>query len=180
MPQDNVLDEKLNKSFDMLDYDGDGILEWEDYVTFRRRMQEAFSRADKAKQDNLARALYNLWLWLLTNCDRDKKDEQITREEFLSSIREIDREWDTAAQPLVEAQFQLIDQDGNGSVTLSEFQEYCKVLGLEEDIGVSIFQELDDNGDQRIELSEFGGLLRDFYVGNDVTSAGTRLVQSGP
>ncbi|WKX69087.1 EF-hand domain-containing protein [Streptomyces sp. XD-27] len=96
---ENVLDIKLDRSFDMLDADGDGKLEEQDLLVLAGRLGGAFDVDAKGPIERLQRAFAALWEADLKNMDTDGT-ETIDREEFRSGVRravDVDREGSSAA-----------------------------------------------------------------------------------
>lgn len=169
---------KLNRMFDALDVDGDGVIRRED---FERRVA-AVAGVNGWSEDALQLAAYrrtclDQWEGLAEMADADA-DDRVTREEFLRSAevflddRESVRHY---ARGDVQLLFDAMDTDGDGRVTLDEYRRYLEVCGVDVRFAEAFFShaDLDDNG--RLTRREMADAVEEFLLGEDADAAGSFL-----
>ena len=60
----------------------------------------------------------------------------------------------------LRAKFDLLDENGDGQITLVEFAEFCADLDLDPEVVSSRFQRIDTNGDGLLSYEEFRAALK--------------------
>ena len=113
----------LERRFAVIDIDGNGVWQREDYQQLTRRLCEAFGHAvDSAAGHAVATGQRALFDALLAHMDADG-DQGITQDEFAAALdRSIkDRPgFDTAVRTAARTLLQVADQDGNGALDAGE------------------------------------------------------------
>ncbi|WP_327241524.1 EF-hand domain-containing protein [Streptomyces sp. NBC_01320] len=168
MSQHSPLDDKADVLFTLLDTDGDGAVDRDDYLTEGHRFLDAYDvPVDSPKGKALLGARGAMWERCTALVDHDH-DGVISRGEF--------HEWIKATQgpdamsiedvllPMHRAQFEIIDSDGDGTVDRDEFMAWRTRLGYSRDGVAALFSKTDADKDGRITLDEFHRANSSFAV----------------
>jgi Ca2+-binding EF-hand superfamily protein len=169
---------KLERMFELLDLNGDGLVDRADFV----QRVEAFARlrgwgqGSPELERNLAFALEE-WENLRETADTDE-DGGVTREEFLryGDVFLDDRDAVRAyARGDVQLLFDAMDTDGDGRIARDEYRAYLEVHGVDA-AGADLFfdhADLDENG--RISRREMAHAVEEFLLSQDPDAAGNFL-----
>ena len=85
----------------------------------------------------------------------------LTYEEFAQKYQE---SFDTVEHDKgIKVQFDIIDADGNGEISLKEWTDHYKVMGLDTNHAKPSFDAIDTNGDGTISKEEFFTYLKEFF-----------------
>jgi hypothetical protein len=86
IPPDAEEQAVLERRFAVLDIDGNGVWQWDDYQRLTRRLCEAFGHAaDSAAGQAVAAGQHSLFDALLPYMDADG-DQEITQDEFIAAV----------------------------------------------------------------------------------------------
>ncbi|MFF8567467.1 EF-hand domain-containing protein [Streptomyces albidoflavus] len=173
----NTLTTKLTRQFDALDADMDGLLTWSDFEKYGRRYLDAYQIA---KEDRRARAVVAVcqmqWVELLRHAGVETGE--LTKDQYVNATRLL------AADPsrinLVDSTghviFDLIDMDGDGEISKSEFDRLFREVWKSESPEVmEVFQQVDTDGDGSISRQEFIRTIREHYLSDDPDAPGSFL-----
>ncbi|MGP8296581.1 EF-hand domain-containing protein [Streptomyces inhibens] len=147
--------------FSMYDTDGDGYLTVQDFTERARRLTEAVGEpAESAKAQALHAGMRNTFeqLAALTNVDvegrldLDRFIEAITRAAGSGVIGKV-------VGPSVAATVALADSDGDGVVSREEFTALQRATGFSDAQAEEAFAALDRDGDGRLMVAEWQGLV---------------------
>lgn len=173
---------KLTRKFNLLDFDANGVLERADFervvaeLSSARGLPMGSSRHHQLVERNL-----NLWQALSRFCDTNK-DGRVSLSEWLNFHAEAIRYeqelletipgYESTLDAMASFIFELLDSDGDGKVTRSDYEEFCRAYRIDEaDIGPS-FERLDRNGDGTLSRQEVLQLVIEFYCSNHPESPG--------
>jgi Ca2+-binding EF-hand superfamily protein len=118
------------------------------------------------------------WNALLKGIDADANSE-ITAAEWLNYHENLLTDEAKAMQiilPSMLAMFDVMDIDGNDTISLDEYKNFMRAFGvLERWIGDVVFLKLDINKDGTISKKEWGDLVREMYFNPDPACPGNYL-----
>lgn len=179
MSERTVLDLKLDRSFDMLDANGDGRIGETDVISLAAKLGAAFSVADRERVDRLQQAFAELWASDLAGMDADG-DGRISREEWRAGLRGSvarDREGFLGRMAtMTRAWLALCDSDGDGHITRTEYvNAYTATLALPAERLHQAFTALDADGDGILSGDELINAVDDYYASEDPDAPGNQL-----
>ncbi len=171
---------KLKKLFTLTDVDGNGVIEFQDYL----RVLDFLSRRRGWKEDSpsyqhLKSLLVANWEGLQARADSDN-DGRVTEQEWLETWRLFYQhveaedgipEW---FREFAGSLFEALDIDGDGQVSPHDYATFLEAHGLQEPVD-ELFARLDLNGDGRISAEEALVLAAEFHLGDDPEAPGCWL-----
>jgi Ca2+-binding EF-hand superfamily protein len=170
--------QKLNRMFDAMDVDGDGLIRREDFIHRVAEVARLNSWTDESPElAEYRRVSFEQWEGLRAMADADE-DDQVTREELLRSAEVFlsDRvSVRTYARGDVQLLFDAMDMDRDGRVTLEEYRRYLEVCGVSAGSAEAFFAhvDLDENG--RLSRREMSDAVEEFLLGEDPETPGNFL-----
>ncbi|WP_435059786.1 EF-hand domain-containing protein [Streptomyces sp. bgisy060] len=166
---------KLERSFDALDADRNGYLDWADYQKMADRYIQAYGLS---KDDRRARALQTFcqiyWLELLRHADVD--GDRLTKDQFVTANRlaVIDTSRLNVAEGGGHAIFDVVDVNGDNEIGKDEFARFLRdVWKSDAPDAMDVFVKLDTDGDGVISRHEFIRAVREHYLSNDPDAPGS-------
>ncbi|TGN78159.1 EF-hand domain-containing protein [Streptomyces bauhiniae] len=171
----DVISVKLERSFDALDTNADGYLDWSDYQRLGDRYIHAYQLD---KDDRRARAIQTFcqiyWLELLRHAGVD--GDRLTKEQFVTANRlaVIDTSRLNVTEGGGHAIFDILDVDGDNEINKAEFERFLRdVWGSQAPEAMESFTMLDTDGDGAISRQEFIRAIREHYLSNDPDAPGS-------
>ncbi|MFF0381557.1 EF-hand domain-containing protein [Streptomyces sp. NPDC004286] len=171
----DVVSVKLERSFDALDANHDGYLDWSDYQGLADRYIKAYGLD---KNDRRARALQTFcqiyWLELLRHAGVD--GDRLSKEQFVTANRlaAIDTSRLNVTEGGGHAIFDVIDVDGDNEISKDEFARFLRdVWRSEAPDAMESFTRLDTDGDGAISRMEFIRAVREHFLSNDPDAPGS-------
>jgi Ca2+-binding EF-hand superfamily protein len=170
---------KLNRWFDRLDADHNGVIEEVDYRVVAGRLAEiqGFSEGSPRRR-GLLELYHKNWEALRTAADRDG-DGRVSREEFLGHWERLltQRERFEALVPaIVDEIFSMSDHDGDGKMSEQEHASSLRALEVSEADAKAVFQRLDLDHDGFLSRDDVQRHVVDFYFSSDPDAPGNWLV----
>jgi Ca2+-binding EF-hand superfamily protein len=162
---------KYDKLFRFLDVNLNGMLEFEDMLAYAARITSAFDVAPTApKAQALVDALQLFWDTLLSSLDLDG-DRRISPEEWragmtVAFLDDMDG-FVRAIRPTVLAAAAMVDTDGDGVVSRTEFVRAGIALGVTQEDKEAAFDHLDIDGNGSLSIDEIVEAIRDFVMSED-------------
>ncbi len=179
---------KILHKFELLDLDGNGLIEYADFdrvvegLAAARGWAAGDSRYQRVKTTN-----ENLWTALQTYCDADE-DGSITPDEWLDyhgkalhhaqKLDQVIPGFATTIEAFTAFIHDLLDTDGDGVVTEEDYLELSKAQGIDEVEALRIFDAIDEDRDGDLTLDEVSALVREFYLSDDPESPGNEFFGS--
>jgi Ca2+-binding EF-hand superfamily protein len=169
---------KLARMFDVLDLNGDGYLEEEDFT--RRAHQFAEERGwswdsrDYREQLDFTRGD---WHHLQQSTDADR-DGRVTRDEFLGFADAMLADPDALEQYAyadADLIFRAMDSDDDGRITADEYRMYLRVYHIDGAHARPLFERLDTDGDGFVTRDEILLALKDYLFSDDYEAPGNFL-----
>ncbi|MFD7883913.1 EF-hand domain-containing protein [Streptomyces bauhiniae] len=171
----DVISVKLERSFDALDANQDGFLDWSDYQRLGDRYIQAYQLD---KNDRRARAIQTFcqiyWLELLRHAGVD--GDRLTKEQFVTANRlaVIDTSRLNVTEGGGHAIFDVIDVDQDNEISRAEFERFLRdVWGSQAPDAMDSFTKLDTDGDGAISRMEFIRAVREHFLSNDPDAPGS-------
>ncbi|WP_330236460.1 EF-hand domain-containing protein [Streptomyces sp. NBC_00566] len=171
----DVISVKLERSFDALDANQDGYLDWSDYQKLADRYIQAYRLG---KDDRRARALQTFcqiyWLELLRHAGVDA--DRLSKEQFVTANRlaVIDTSRLNVTEGGGHAIFDVIDVDGDNEISKDEFARFLRdVWRSDAPDAMDSFAKLDTDGDGTISRYEFIRAVREHFLSNDPDAPGS-------
>jgi hypothetical protein len=166
---------KLERTFDIMDANHDGYLDWTDYQKLADRYVQAYRLA---KDDRRARALHNFcqmyWLELLRHAGAD--GDRLSKDQFVTANRlaVIDTSRLNVTEGGGHAIFDVIDVDGDNEIGKDEFARFLRdVWKSDAPDAMDMFTKLDTDGDGVISRHEFIRVVREHFLSNDPDAPGS-------
>ena len=160
----------LERRFAVIDIDGDGVWQRQDYQRLTRRLCEAFGHAaDSAAGQAVAAGQLALFDALLLHMDADG-DQQITRDEFTAALGRAIQDrpgFDTAVRAAARTLVQVADQDGNGALDTGEYARLAAVYGARADEAARAFGRLDQDRNGVLDSAELALAISQFFTSRD-------------
>ncbi|MFF5157880.1 EF-hand domain-containing protein [Streptomyces sp. NPDC000348] len=171
----DVITLKLERTFDSMDANHDGYLDWTDYQKLADRYIQAY-RLDR--DDRRARALQTFcqiyWLELLRHAGVD--EDRLTKDQFVTASRlaVIDTSRLNVTEGGGHAIFDIIDVDGDNEITKTEYERFLRdVWKYDAPDALGMFDRLDIDGDGAISRHEFIRAVREHFLTNDPDAPGS-------
>lgn len=177
--------QKLTHHFRLLDADGNGVIEAVDF----NRVVEALARLRRwsishPRYRDLLLTNRVMWRALTRFCDINE-DARVTLEEWLDfhcNAIYYEREMtlqmpDFAATlgALAKFFYELLDRDGDGTVTRDDYLEFCSAHGLPAERASSRFELFDRDADGVLSREEVFELVDEFYRSDDAEAPGNQF-----
>jgi Ca2+-binding EF-hand superfamily protein len=156
----------------VLDHDGNGVLEEEDFTLIGDGISDQIGYAKNARERlSLKVKAYSLFLQILEDIGKSKAE--LTPDEWLRFYEEFvlvkSNEYIRQASNYL---FLLFDQDGDGYIDEAEYVAMFRAYGLYTANAKMAFDKLDLNSDGRISDEELIKAFSDFFLSSDPDAAG--------
>lgn len=170
---------KLDRRFELLDVDGDGVISAADYDLAAGSVCTAFGhRPGSPAHDRVHMAYLTLWTRISERMDRHGTG-RITRRQFIDayadSIIRSDGGYEQTVAPVADTVMDVIDANGDGLLSLDELTRWFNAYGVCSDDAERIFRRLDIDGDGVLNRLEIQRAIDDFYRGDDPDSPANLL-----
>ncbi|MEM6642018.1 MAG: EF-hand domain-containing protein [Bacteroidota bacterium] len=163
---------KIIHFFNVLDHDGNGILEQEDFELVSEAICDLRGLEKNATERlNLGIKAHGIFVQVLKDLNKDTAI--IRREEW---VKFFDNEILAKSQEYVNNVcsylFSIFDQDGDGFIDEEEYLDMFRAYGLYTAQAKKAFDLLDLNGDGKISEQELIKAFTDFFYATDEKAAG--------
>jgi len=158
----------LERRFAVLDVDGNGVWQRDDYQQATRRLCDAFGHAaGSAAAQAVAAGQRDLFDALLPpHMDADG-DQGITQDEFVTAVGRTvsDRAgFDAAVRTAARAFVQAADQDGNGALDPREYAQLAGVYGVPAHEAAQAFGRHDQDRNGLLDTAELAEAISRFFT----------------
>ncbi|MEU9130438.1 EF-hand domain-containing protein [Kitasatospora sp. NPDC048540] len=171
----DVITVKLERTFQTMDANNDGYLDWTDYQKLADRYIQAYKLG---KDDRRARALQSFcqiyWLELLRHAGVDA--DRLSKDQFVMANRlaSIDTSRLNMADGAGHVIFDVIDVDGDNEISKDEFKRFLRdVWRTEAPDSMDVFNKLDTDGDGAISRQEFIRAVREHFLSDNPDAPGS-------
>ncbi|WNI29720.1 EF-hand domain-containing protein [Streptomyces sp. ITFR-6] len=165
---------KLDRTFDSMDANHDGHVDWTDYQKLADRYIQAYQLD---RDDRRARALQTFcqifWLELLRHSGVDA--DRLTKDQFITANRlaVVDTSRLNVTEGGAHAIFDVIDVDGDNEISKDEFARFLRDVWKTDASGaMDLHSRLDTDGDGAISRQEFIRAVREHFLSNDPDAPG--------
>ncbi|MEV3980266.1 EF-hand domain-containing protein [Nonomuraea sp. NPDC050227] len=174
----DLLNHKLDRAFDHIDANGNGVVEREDLLGLGARLLVGFGESPTSVTGNrLVGSFDGIWSTLSRALDRDG-DSGIARTDFRGGMTAAfvtgDR-YEPVFRPATVAVAQLCDGDGDGLIRPGEFRTMLSAFGTAYDDVDEAFDRLDREGRGALTVEELIRAAEDYYRSSDPNAAGNWL-----
>ncbi|GHG96404.1 EF-hand domain-containing protein [Streptomyces rubradiris] len=171
----DIITVKLERTFDQMDANKDGYLDWTDYQKLADRYIQGYGLS---RDDRRARALQTFcqiyWLELLRHAGAD--GDRLTKEQFVLANRlaVIDTSRLNVTEGGGHAIFDIVDADGDNEISRDEFARLTRDVWRDHSPAtMDLFFRLDTDGDGAISRHEFIRAVREHFLSNDPDAPGS-------
>lgn len=160
-------DARLRRRFQMLDLDGNGLLEAEDFSRLAHRVTAAVG-ADPASPKAQALLDGTARYWEGVRADADANDDgKVTLDEYMAAVHDAGV-FERYVRTYAETQTALVDVDDDGYVERADFIACLEAVGFTTAEAAHIYRELDTEDTGRVANGEFVASIARFYTSDDV------------
>jgi Ca2+-binding EF-hand superfamily protein len=153
---------RVEQYFDKLDSDGDGYIEFTDYDNKVDELCMAAGVPPNSPKAKKVRAQYYSHFNEIAKIIDVDHDGMISKEEWLEKLDTLPSSLTTENTALVDALFDLFDQDGDGKISLGEFDKVAALYGVSRDEYKLVFKRYDTDNSGDLSREEVQKLNADF------------------
>ncbi|AJE81493.1 MULTISPECIES: EF-hand domain-containing protein [Streptomyces] len=166
--------QRVRLVFSLLDADGNGVLEAQDFTSMGERVAAAVPGADGEAMARLRTAFARYWTTLVTELDADA-DGRVSFEEYTACVLSPER-FDATVTEFAWALAELGDQDGDGLVERGPFAALMAAIGFSEDNTRALYEAFGPDAEDRVPVRVWAEGIRDYYAPDKAGIPGDRLV----
>ena len=156
---------RLYKRFDTFDLDTDGRMEMDEILYWPERMRELVNANDE--QIECMRNAVKIFFF-----NKGVGPDGVLRENWVESNRvfaEAERERERRGEPslialLSNAYYDVLDDDGDGTVSLEELKTMMKAFDVPQEAAYTFFEKADEDKSGKLERPEMVNLFRKFWM----------------
>ncbi|MEL6148271.1 MAG: EF-hand domain-containing protein [Chloroflexota bacterium] len=157
--------QKLSHLFRLMDLTGTGYIERDDLKNLIERMVFA-RKVNNQDANGLEEDLTRLWIKVAALTDTDFNG-QVTLDEWLKYFEHASSDevfHEGMIRPIEEAFIDLLDTDGNGYITYSDYREMVLAWNVDESELSHLFRLIDLNRNGRISRAEAKKAIHEFFM----------------
>lgn len=168
---------KMVTLFQLHDTDGDGRIDWTDYVRVQTRLCQNSDIGMKEEVETMLnfRRLWEYWLGEVND-----PHASISQEDFIKALQHAINQpaYKTTEKKQMPVWaffykiFEMIDGNGNRIISPREYKVFFKAYGLSEQMAERSFAAIDQNNDGFLSIDEFVNVAIDFLYSEDQNSIG--------
>jgi Ca2+-binding EF-hand superfamily protein len=160
--------------FSLLDADGNGVLEADDFTLMSDRVVAAAPLSGQRARDAMRAAFERYWTTLLTELDADG-DGEISFEEYAACVLSPER-FDATITEFAEALAALGDPDGDGLIERPLFMALMTAIGFDGPNIDALFDAFGPTKDDRVQVPTWVEGIKDYYAPDKAGIPGDHLV----
>lgn len=173
---------KLIHMFTLLDLDGSGTLEYQDFrmsvdmLALKRGLDTSSEHYLRLVEDNK-----KLWRMLSKPLDFDS-DGTISQSEWLAfhikafvlnpQENGVDPDFSSAMNATAKFFCDLLDLDGDGFITVEDYVQFCEAYNVGANEAMIGFSMFDRDGNGQLSQEEVFQMVREFYLSEDPDAPG--------
>lgn len=164
--------------FNVLDYNGDGTLEKQDFINVADRLAELRGYEDGSSSHTAVRQeILRMWTNARALSGKEGKAE-ITLEDWLAHEQKVldsNVLIHSYVQGIARAIFDILDADNDGVISREEYLKFFRSFRGDEEDGELAFQKLDEDEKGYLTRKEFLGAVTEFHLSDDPDARGNWL-----
>ncbi|AHH93428.1 EF-hand domain-containing protein [Kutzneria albida] len=169
----------IQSMFDVLDQDGNGLIEREDLTSVGEGITEVFAHEESSPHHAAVTKAYEAW-WeqIRAGADADG-DGRITREEFVAAVEKgllSDPNYLDVIAAAADTVFDAADVNGDGVLNQTEVVALYSGAGVGAAAAIGAFKQIDTNGDGSISREEWQQSVRGAFTSTDPGSTGANML----
>ncbi|MEW2519381.1 EF-hand domain-containing protein [Actinacidiphila alni] len=168
--------DRVRVIFSLLDANGNGVLDPDDFELMGQRVVAAVPDADSAAKDAMVSAFRRYWTTLSDELDADG-DGTISWDEFTACVLSPER-FDRTVADFAEALARLGDPRGDGMVPRPAFVALMTAIGFGQANIETLFDAFGPTADDRIPVATWVAGIKDYYSPEKAGIPGDLLVGS--
>lgn len=164
--------------FNVLDYDGDGVLEQQDFLDVADRLAELRGyREGSSRHSAVRQEILRMWTNARALSGAEHKT-QITLEDWLAHEEKV---LDSSVlihsyvQGIAQALFDMLDADNDGIIDEPEYTQFFHAFRGDDDGADRAFQKLDADDSGHLTREQFLEAVTDFHLSDDPEARGNWL-----
>ncbi|GLZ42298.1 EF-hand domain-containing protein [Actinokineospora sp. NBRC 105648] len=164
----------LAAMFEIFDVTADGYLTVDDFAAHAKSTCGALRLADGSPHwTTIHTALDAWWEHLRAHWgDDDRIPTPVCVTIMAEELVDDPVFFDATVGPIARTVFQVLDADGDESITAAEYTAVYLASGLTEEIALGAFAQIDADGDGRIDTGEFVAVVREAFTSTDPDAPG--------
>ncbi|XP_065207921.1 sarcoplasmic calcium-binding protein isoform X2 [Planococcus citri] len=156
---------KMRTVHNLLDVNKDGIISYDDFKLLADRFVQLGHLPEK-QQHEFYDIIEKMWKEQWGCID---PYNLITTQQYLEDMKHVinDEDRRKKVHTLFPYLFKAVDNNGDGSISFSEYQLFFKCLGLSYKDAIASFESIDTDKDGKLTMEEFIKLGREFFITDD-------------
>jgi EF hand len=170
---------KFAEHFDLHDLDLDGFIEWSDYETFATDLADGLIPVARVADRNALMDVFWRWWDRLCHAADNDHDGRISKEEYVTAMEAglLDTDADVrTVLGLADIVLKALDTTGDGRLTADEYARLFDAIGVDREVSVPAFQQLDRDNDGIIGREEWRAAVIEFFLSADPDAPGNWLL----
>lgn len=160
--------------FSLLDANGNGVLEADDFTLMGDRVVAAASASSDEAKNAMRAAFEQYWTTLADELDTDG-DQLITFEEYSACVLSPER-FDATVTAFAEALAALGDPDGDGLIERPLFVDLMTAIGFRPANVHALFDAYEPTSEDRVAVPTWAEGIKDYYAPEKAGTTGDLLV----
>ena len=174
-----INERNITKLFHVFDHHQNGVLTHSDYEEIVKAIAKELGLEKSSRSYKVIQAAYMLdWVTLVEHAKK-RIEDSISCEEWLAYHRDVlqaEAGFEVAVRSITNSLLLILDADGDGFVSLSEFQKLYTIHKLPMEEANIAFDLLDKNGNGLLSRDEISQAWADFFCSQDPNAAGHWLL----
>ncbi|MCX5203191.1 EF-hand domain-containing protein [Streptomyces sp. NBC_00237] len=170
---------KFDRFFDLLDTDGNGFIEAQDWARTAEELSRGFNHPQGSAQETALRHTYGRVHQNICSAMDTDGDGRVSRTEFHDGLNRHVADpdlLDRTFRPAIDAEFDTADTDGDGVLDGTEIKRVWDVWGMSEADAKTAMEHMDTDGDGRISRDEYYATWREYLVSEDPAAPGSWML----
>ncbi|MER5933914.1 EF-hand domain-containing protein [Streptomyces sp. NPDC002054] len=170
---------KFDRFFDLLDTDGNGFIEPQDWTRTADAFLRSFDHAEESPQAKALHQAYELVHQRICSAMDTDGDGRVSRQEFHAGLHRHVADpalLDRTFRPALDAEFDTADINEDGVLGGAEIQRVWDAWGMSTADAETATRYMDQDGDGRISRDEYYTAWREYLISEDPNAPGSFLL----